>query len=360
MFYKQFLKITDVLNSDFVEEFDFWLTTLPINRQKNITASLIAGKFDVSYSQADIILQFCKKEKILEEYYLIVCPNEECGMFIRDVSFDELSDVLGHQEYCHVCGQENIISPNDIYVAYKRILKPNVSDEEIQRKILEKIMDNGEETNFSKADFLGNNRNLYKVYYDPDESAYKKMAYMKEHLDDDFPTDIQIGEALEKLALYMFNGIKYVRGTDKLKTYTNQLDCTVKVPFKGQGYPVVFEYMSPYFIIECKNEKKKSPSNTYFHKISDIMDGNEAQLGIVISRKKAGKEALTVAREEYLLHKNTNKKRNLISFSDEDLKKLIDDKENLLEYLEWKIMNLTTNAKNSDFEMFKLRERDEN
>ena len=86
------------------------------------------------------------------------------------------------------------------------------------------------------------------------------------------------------------------------------------------------------------------------------MNGNEAQLGIVFSRKKAGKPALDVARETYLLHAKTNKKRNLISFSDEDLKKIIDDKENLLEYLEWKIITLTTNAKNSEFEMFKLRD----
>lgn len=34
MFYKQFLEITDVLNADFVENFDYWLATLPRNRQK--------------------------------------------------------------------------------------------------------------------------------------------------------------------------------------------------------------------------------------------------------------------------------------------------------------------------------------
>lgn len=29
MFYKQFLKIIDILDKSFVEEFDFWLATLP-------------------------------------------------------------------------------------------------------------------------------------------------------------------------------------------------------------------------------------------------------------------------------------------------------------------------------------------
>ena len=208
MFYKQFLKITDALNSDFVEEFDFWLATLPTNKQKNITASLVAGKFDVSYSQADIILRFCEKERIVEAYYLIICPNEDCGMIIREASFEELPNILGSQEYCHVCDKDNIISPNDICIAYKRIFKPDVSDDEIQKKILEKIMDNGEEVNFSTADFLGNSRDLYKVFYDPNESAYKKMEDMKKHLDDDFSTTTEKGEALERLVLYMFNMIK--------------------------------------------------------------------------------------------------------------------------------------------------------
>ncbi len=356
MFYKQFSKITNALNSDFVEEFDFWLSTLPDNRQKNITASLVAGKFNVTYSQADIILHFSEKEKILQAYYLVICPNEECSMIIRESTLDELSDILGHKEYCHICEHENIISPNDICIAYKRIRKPDASDEEIKRSLLKRITDDGDEINFSTADFLGSNsRNLYKVYYSPDESAYKEMAEMKNHLDDNFPNTTEKGAALERLVLYMFKLIKYVSGTNSLKTYTNQFDCTMKFPFSGQGYPKVLEYLTPYFIIECKNEKS-SPSNTYFHKISDIMNGNEAQLGIVFSRKKAGKPALDVARETYLLHAKTNKKRNLISFSDEDLKKIIDDKENLLEYLEWKIITLTTNAKNSEFEMFKLRD----
>jgi len=90
------------------------------------------------------------------------------------------------------------------------------------------------------------------------------------------------------------------------------------------------------------------------------MDGNEAELGIVVSRKSAGEEALLVARETYLAHKNTNKKRLLINLYDDDLVKIIDNKENLLEYLDWKILNLTTNAKNSEFDMFKLNENKNN
>ena len=37
MFYKQFSKISNSLNNDFIKKFDFWLATLPRHRQKNIT-----------------------------------------------------------------------------------------------------------------------------------------------------------------------------------------------------------------------------------------------------------------------------------------------------------------------------------
>lgn len=360
MFYKQFSKITDSLNNEFIEKFDFWLATIPGNRQKNITISLISGKFDVPYSQAKLILEFCEKENILESYYLITCPNDECNAIIRsDVSLDELADIIGEKGYCHLCDKEYTISPENIFIAYKRIKKPNVSEKEIENKILKKMIASGESVNFSKADSLDDNRNLYKVYYNPDESAYNEMLEMKKHLDDNFKTTTAKGNALEKLVLHLFKQVKNVSGTNKLKTYTNQFDCTLKVPFKGHNFPAIFEYMSPYFIIECKNESK-SPSNSYFHKLSNIMDGNEAELGIVVSRKSAGEEALLVARETYLAHKNTNKKRLLINLYDDDLVKIIDNKENLLEYLDWKILNLTTNAKNSEFDMFKLNENKNN
>ena len=47
MFYKQFLKIMNVLNPEFVENFDFWLATLPKNNQKNITASVVSAMLEV-------------------------------------------------------------------------------------------------------------------------------------------------------------------------------------------------------------------------------------------------------------------------------------------------------------------------
>lgn len=148
MFYKQFSKISNSLNNDFIKKFDFWLATLPRHRQKNITISLVSGKFGVSYSEAEFILNFCEKEKILESYYLITCPNDECNAIVRsDVSLKERTNIIGKTEYCHVCDKENIILPENITIAYKRIKKPDVSDKEMENKILEKMTLNDESIN---------------------------------------------------------------------------------------------------------------------------------------------------------------------------------------------------------------------
>ena len=117
------------------------------------------------------------------------------------------------------------------------------------------------------------------------------------------------------------------------------------------------KYMTPYFIVECKNEldstgKGKTPSNTYFHKLSDIMTSNSAQLGIILSRGSAGQEDFRIAYNNYLLCKNSNYQKIMISISDEDLVMIIDKRINLLEYLAYKVDVLTMDARNATFEMF--------
>jgi len=82
MFYKQFLKITDVLNSSFVENFDYWLATLPKNNQKSITASLVSAKFGVKYSFSEFILDFAEKQGILD-VRILMNNNTEINIEIQ-------------------------------------------------------------------------------------------------------------------------------------------------------------------------------------------------------------------------------------------------------------------------------------
>ena len=89
MFYEQFSKITNLLNPEFVERFDCWLATLPSNNQKNITASSVAARLGASYTQAEEILKYAERQKILEKEFLVKCPD--CDSFLDIVKPSQLN-----------------------------------------------------------------------------------------------------------------------------------------------------------------------------------------------------------------------------------------------------------------------------
>lgn len=350
MFYKQFLKITD-LNKDFVEEFDYWLATLPRHLQNNITASAVSARLEVSHAVAEAILVFAMRENILEKHYIIKCP--ECGTIMEKVSKEEVVDYIGKTSYCDECEDDKYISSDCTYIAYKVIKKPEVSEAEIAEAIEAKLhMKLQEESNFGDADSLSNSLDdLYEMFYNPDESAYIEMKCLRSKLDEDYGNNTTLkGAALEDLVVYLFNQIKGVHGTTKVKTETNQFDCTLLCGVRTI-YPSVFNYLSPYFIAECKNEKEK-PDNTYLNKLESIMDTNEAQIGIIFGRLDATKPCFQIAREHYLTHMNSNKQQIIITCCDKDLEYLIDKKMNLVRYLNYKIFQVTSNSPKATYEMF--------
>lgn len=352
MFYKQFLKITDVLDEKFVDAFDFWLATLSKREAKTISISTIASRFEVKYGIAEAIVKFAEKEGILKKRYVVLCGNEECDFFYGEFEADEVVNLLGTTGYCHNCSQEFAISYENTVVVYSKEKEPNIPESKIQEEIEKRIKCDENSGNFTLADSLANHINeVYDLYYSPEESAYKKMEKMKKELDNNFPTTTLKGQAYEKLVLCMFQQIKTFEGTDGLRTYTNQFDCIIKCPI-ATSYPSIFQKLSPYILIECKNEKS-TPSNTYFHKLSDIMATDDAQIGIVFSRKPPSIEDMQIAYYQYLNNRNLPKQRYLLSMSDKDLIAIIDGRANLLEYLDFKLIELTTNGRNATFEMFK-------
>ena len=360
MFYKQFLKIIDTLDESFVEEFDFWLATLPERLAKTISVSAIASRFEVKYSTANAIVNFSEKEGILRKRYLVICGNEECQFFYGDFEADELVKIMGKKVYCHNCSKEFKVSYENVLIVYAKVKEPNIPEEKLEEEIMKRIGNtekNESYGNFSIADSLAKNIDeVYELYYKPNESAYKQFRQLKEALDGPFTTTKEKGDALERLVLFLFQQIRNVTATNKVRTYTNQFDCTVCFGEYSSSFPSIMKYMSPYFIIECKNEttskgRGKTPSNTYFHKLSGIMDSNNAKIGIIVSRGEPSKEDMIIAHDEFLLHKNTNCQKFLLSFSEIDLEELIDKKKNLLRYMNYKMNKLTMNANNASYDL---------
>ena len=175
MFYKQFSVITDILNPDFVENFDYWLATLPQRSKKNITASVVSARLGVSYSLAESILKFAEKKKILETHYIVKCPD--CNTILQKISKDDIAEVLLEPMYCDECEEDKHITLEDIYTAYKVVQEPDVTEEEIAKAIEKRLNQGDRETvNFTKADSLSHDVNtIYESFYNPDDSAYKRF-----------------------------------------------------------------------------------------------------------------------------------------------------------------------------------------
>ena len=80
------------------------------------------------------------------------------------------------------------------------------------------------------------------------------------------------------------------------------------------------------------------------------MDTNDAQFGIVFGRKDATSPCFTISREHYL--KNLPQKQIIVTCCNDDLDYIIDKEVNLLQYIEFKIFQITSNSPTSTFEMF--------
>lgn len=355
MFYKKFLQITEVFGKETVDKFDFWLSTLPEDEAQNITMSTVASRLEIPFPVAKMLIRYAEKVDILLKQYEIVCGNENCLFPYGVFSIEEIKNYLGKEEYCHECERSFIVSESNILVVFKRNLRPDASDKEIEKVILERLgFDDTSKKiakNFTKADSLANNVDeLYQMYYSPDESAYIKLEKLKDALDYSYRTTKEKGDAYEELVLRLFEYAKIFKATNKTRTSTNQIDCTVMSPLRSENLALSLK-LSPYFLIECKNESR-TPSNTYFHKLSDIISATEAQVGIIFSRMEPSKEDRELAYHQYLINKDKKQQKILISMADKDLKYVIDKKVNLLHYIDFKIMELTINGKNMDYEWF--------
>lgn len=355
MFYQESREIvTYKTNPNVVEKIDSFLGNLTREKLDKITVSYVYSIIGTSYELVKYILDEYTKKKILKKQYEIHCP--ECGNPLERYNLDQIYEKLPMRYQCYCCNEEVKLTLKDVFISYQRIKSPTASKKEIEKTIREETHElecNSENDFFSNADSVVNNKDeLYKMFYNPDESAYEEFNRLKNKLSFDYGKNTTSkGTALEKLVLEIFGHIRYTKVTNEVHTGTNQFDCTALCGI-STVYPSIFNLLTPYFIIECKNEPDKKPNNTYCNKLLSIMDTNEAKIGIIWGRKEATSTCFTIAREHYLKHSGSGKDQIIITCSDNDLEKIIDDRVNILQYLDYKIFMITSNSSTCTYKMF--------
>ena len=145
------------------------------------------------------------------------------------------------------------------------------------------------------------------------------MKEYYEHLDENFENKTQQGSALEELAELILKCTKGFYVTRKIKTGTNQLDCTVRNDYDIKL--TVYNELSSILVVECKNEKG-IPGNTYYYKLQGIIqrstEKGERGIGILFSRDKIASTCKQIARDFFVLNNII-----LINFCDLDLNEIV-------------------------------------
>lgn len=328
-------------NPKIVEDFDFFIGTLNRNLLNKISVSLIVEKIGVQYELAKELLNYFESEEILEKQFVIVCPCEDCDQILGIISFDKIDEFIRETKECFNCERDNLeIKRENIYVVYKRIKLATTSQEEIADTLEERnvISKRNDDINFIRADLLSED-DIYKYYYNPNKSALKKIKKGYDNLKNHYTTTTQKGSVLEELVNEIFLNVKCFDTSMKYRTETNQIDVTVTPKIKVIE-PAVLDFLIPYFVCECKNEKKVS-GNTYYHKLFSVIESTDARVGILFSIESCAKTCKIIAREKYL-----SSKKYLINITKKDLQKIIDQELSIFQVLKAKIdaISLSSNT----------------
>ncbi|MEG0681336.1 MAG: hypothetical protein RR581_06875 [Eubacterium sp.] len=313
-------------------EFKGYLGALTLNTQNNITVQKVSKALNISATEALNILMDFKEKDVLTLRYAFRCP--ECGTLIKKYdSLEEIEDEI----FCYVCEDEKQLDPKDIELLF------GISKDEYSFNLGQQ----NSNASFvapenSLTNLLQNYDNISSILYRPNEEDYKRLSDEYKSVFEDYELTTQKGDTLENLVIDLFSISKAFRAKG-IRIFTNQIDCFVRnTMYVEMG---ILNTVGRQFVIECKNEKKV-PEGTYMSKLHDIMELSNCndvetfyKFGIICSKCHAPKTFTHLSNKYYL-------KNNIVMISIDcnDLKKIINEKVNLLELLDRKICEVCTNA----------------
>lgn len=168
MFYQELLEIeNEGFSNELINKMDKWLAFLPTNEKDIITASRVSTKFGVDYSISEMLLVKLEEIGLLEENYIILCPECEREIILSDK--EHLEDDIRTTNYCIKCSNDILVKEDNIYRSYKLIKLPSSNEDEIKKYAKE---------------ILGVKSN--KVYYTNNESLQKLLSEEKVDVNDFF------------------------------------------------------------------------------------------------------------------------------------------------------------------------------
>lgn len=341
MYYPELLDVIRKTGAkEAIEKLDKHLAFLPNRSENVITPSNIAIKLELDYNVVDVILKYIYEIGLFEKVYIVVCP--ECGREILVSDQKNLMDNIKQQDYCIKCRKDIIIEVEDIYWGYKILKQPELDQTDIIKET-EKLLGKTEKSyNTEELETLKEYKEKpHDFFYNPSEAEIKSLKEVFNSLDFDYRSStIDQGGALEGLAFTLFNICTGMTPTTKIRTSTNQIDCTVRNDY---CIPLtIYNELGSIVKVECKNEPDKTPGNGYYHKLYGIIqtskNQNEQAVGILFSRKQAAKTCKDLARQ-YFLKDNII----IINIYDDDLDRIINKRENFLNVLQEKIQYIKNN-----------------
>lgn len=315
-----------LLNDVQIQNLETYFSNLIGGAAKNITVSKLSRALNISPQVASRVLTKCKEAGIINVFYTIRCP--ECGMLIKKV--DSIADIPSEAFECYGCNEEIAVGPNDIEFVYA--LKDDSVFIEGQQERLDLsaravVLDDSME-----SIFLAGNINEYLFH--PTDEEYEKLKDMYGSIKKRSGTTKKIGDTLENLTEYLFNLCPIFKAAG-IRTSTNQIDCCVR----NQMYLKygILDVIGGRFFIECKNESE-TPSGGYMSKLHSIIvntnsgeKGRCIKFGIIISKEKGPSTFKKLAVKSYL-----NDGIVIIAICGDELKKLFNNKGNLLDLIERK------------------------
>lgn len=336
MYYPELLDLISKIGSkEAIEKLDKYFAFLPNKSSSVITVSNIASKLELDYSIIEILLKKIYELEIIDKVYIVECP--ECGRSILTSNKEDLLEKVKNLDFCIKCKSEIEITAEDIFVGYKVVKTPSIDSSDIARETEELLGGTKEDIDDSamlQKLFNENKENPHDFFYNPSTEIKQEIKDLYISLDAEHATTKAQGDSLEGLVKSLFNIPHGMKTTEIIKTGTNQIDCTVRNDF---AIPLtVYNELGSIFKIECKNEPKKKPNNTYYQKLYSIVNRSkstfEQGIGIMISRLPATEPCRQLAREFFLKDRVI-----IINIYDEDLRKIIYDNVNLLDLIQEKI-----------------------